>query len=76
MSNIFHSFEFYEALKGIITNLPENEVISGVIKFKVDELPTIEVTQYLKTADGDLAIEDREAMRQSRKFKIVPIGEE
>ena len=76
MSDIQQSSEFYTALRELIPNLPEHEVISAVIRINVHKLPTIEVTQYLKTADGDLAIEDKEILAQTRKFKIVPLDDE
>ena len=73
---MLNSFEFYQALRELIPNLPEDEVISAIIRVNMHELPTIEVKQHLKTADGDLAVEENEVLAQTRKFKIVPLDDE
>ena len=76
MNGGWQSFELYEELRKIIPNLPKNEVISAVIRMDVNKLPTVEITQYLTNADGGLAVENKEVLKQTRKFKIIPDDEE
>jgi hypothetical protein len=63
--------EFYRALKGIITNLPEY-VVSIQIELRARQMPLMHLTTELEK-DGKPVVEDGSTVKQRRTFVIVPV---
>jgi hypothetical protein len=64
---------FYEALKGVIVNLPENASEIG-IEFRPNALPVMRATVTL-LRDGEPVIEGGKFATATALFKIVPAAD-
>jgi hypothetical protein len=75
MNNVYISWNFYERLGEIISNLPKDEVISYQLSGRVNELPTLTTEQYITDSDGKVVIHNDSLQEETIEYAVIPMDE-